>query len=89
VEPWSPFYRLFRRERIVIPAVQRRLLQQCLPHVAPVQPLMLAVDAVAFPRSTQRFPGVGWRKAPATAPWRPGLALAQRFGALHWLPPLE
>jgi hypothetical protein len=50
---------------------------------------MLAVDAVAFPRSTQRFPGVGWRKAPATAPWRPGLALAQRFGALHWLPPLE
>lgn len=86
---WSPFYRLFSHDRISMPALQQRLLQQCLQHVPPTHPLMLAVDAVAFPRSTKRFPGVGWRKAPATAPWRPGLSLAQRFGALHWLPPLE
>jgi DDE superfamily endonuclease len=86
---WSPFYRLFSKQRIVIPRLQRRLIQQCLAHSSAAQSLMLAVDATHFPRSSKRFPGVAWRKAPATAPWRPGLSLAQRFGALHWLTPLE
>ncbi len=54
---WSPFYRRFSRERIPITSLHTRLLQQCLTHVAPDQPLMLAVDGVAFPRSSLRFPG--------------------------------
>lgn len=85
---WTAFYRLFSRQRIRIDALQQQFIRHCLTHVPPTQPLMLAVDAVAFPRSSRRMPGVGWRKAPGTAPFRPGLALAQRFGALHWLPPL-
>ena len=85
---WSPFYRLFSKERIRIPLLQHRLIQQTLLHSSLAQTLVFAVDAVAFPRSSRRMPGVGWRKAPQTAPFRPGLSLAQRFGALHWLPPL-
>lgn len=85
---WSPFYRLFTRERIRMPLLQRRLIQQTLLHSSPSDLIMLAVDGVAFPRASRRMPGVGWRKAPNTAPFRPGLSLAQRFGALHWLPPL-
>lgn len=86
---WSAFYRLWSRQRIRIDRLQQRLIIQTLAHVAPTAPFMLAVDGVAFPRTSARMPGVGWRKAPGTAPFRPGLALAQRFGALHWLPPLE
>lgn len=86
---WSPFYRLFSHQRISISRLQRCLVMQCLTHVPPDQPLFLAVDATSIPRSSLRFPGVGWSRAPATAPFRRGLALAQRFGALHWLPSHE
>ncbi|MBA3946768.1 MAG: transposase [Herpetosiphonaceae bacterium] len=85
---WSPFYRLFSRERIRMDRLQQRLIHQTFEHVVPTVPYLLAVDGVFFPRSSRHMPGVGWRKAPNTAPWRPGLALGQRFGALHWLPPL-
>ncbi len=85
---WSPFYRLFSHDRIRMTHLQQRLMRQTFQHVAPSAPYLLAVDGVFLPRSSRRMPGVGWRKAPNTAPWRPGLALGQRFGALHWLPPL-
>ena len=70
---WSPFYRLVSRHRLRLSAVQHCFVLQCLVHVPPDHPLMLAVDATHFPRSSRRLPGVGWRKAPATAPFRPGL----------------
>lgn len=77
---WSAFYRRFSHDRVHIDELQRRLVAQAVAHVPPDQPLMLAVDAVVFPRSGRRMPRVGWRKAPGTAPFRFGLALAQRFG---------
>lgn len=86
---WSPFYRLFSHQRILIARLQRCLVRQCLTHVPSDQPLFLAVDATTIPRSSLHFPGAGWLRAAATAPFRRGLAPAQRFGALHWLPPLE
>lgn len=38
---WSPFYRLFSRDRISMPALQQRLLQQCLQHVPVVATLLI------------------------------------------------
>jgi hypothetical protein len=46
------------------------------------------VDGVLVPRSSQKMPGTSWWKALGTAPFRPGLARAQRFIHLSWLTPL-
>ncbi|GIV97553.1 MAG: hypothetical protein KatS3mg057_2210 [Herpetosiphonaceae bacterium] len=86
---WSAFYRLFSRARIDLPTLQHQLFASTLANAPADQPYVVAVDGVAFPRTSRRMPGVGWRKAPNTAPFRAGLALAQRFCILHWLPALE
>lgn len=86
---WTAFYRLFSHRRMDIPTLQLCFFRQTLRHSPPSEPYVVAADGVTFPRSSRRMPGVGWRKAPNTAPFRPGLALGQRFGALYWLPPLE
>lgn len=86
---WSPFYRLFSRRRIAMATLHQQLFAHTLPHSSPAAPYLVAVDGFAVPHTSNRMPGVGWRQAPNTAPWRRGLSLAQRFGVLHWLPPLE
>ncbi len=86
---WTAFYRLFSHRRIAIPTLQLCFFRQTLRHSPLSEPYVVAADGVTFPRSSRRMPGVGWCKAPQTAPFRPGLALGQRFGALYWLPPMS
>lgn len=86
---WSLFYCLFSHRCIAIATVHDRLFQETLPHMPPDTPYMLAVDSFPIPCSSLKMACGGWSLAPNTAPFRRGLRRAQRFGALHWLPPLE
>src|SRR5579859_5366540 len=86
---WTAAYRLFSCPHIDVACLQRCVIARTLVHVPADHPYFVADDATSIPRTSRRMPGVGWRRAPNTAPWRRGLSLAQRFGVLFWLPPLE
>ncbi len=86
---WSPWYRLFSRERFVPEEAGAVVLRETLKAVRDNEPYVIGVDGVQVPRSSLKMPGTSWLKASRTAGFRPGLHRAQRFVNLSWLAPLE
>jgi hypothetical protein len=84
---WSAWHRLFSRGRIALEAAPRGLVRELLAGLAPGAPLPVVLDATQLPRTSRRFPGVGWARAPRGPAWRPGLHLAQRLEILSGLLP--
>jgi hypothetical protein len=84
---WSAWYRLFNRPRLQRARLERLLLGQVLRQVPRHVVLPVVLDATQLPRSSARFPGVGWTRAPRTPAWRRGIHLAQRWELLSWLVP--
>src|SRR5262245_61357007 len=62
-QEWSPWYRLFSRSRVRTSLLQRQVLTTLLGYLEPDDPLVVVLDATQVPRSSPRFPGVGWTKA--------------------------
>lgn len=86
-QDWSPWYRLFNRQRVRSGVLQRQVLTTVLSHLKPDDPLVVVLDATQLPRSSRRFPGVGWSKAIRSPHWKPGIHLAQRLELLSGLLP--
>lgn len=86
-QDWSAWYRLFSRRRVRPAVLQRQVLQGLLGHLEPADPLVVVLDATQLPRSSQRFPGVGWAKSLRSPHWKPGIHLAQRLEVLSGLLP--
>lgn len=83
---WTAFYRLLGRERLDYDALGRTLLGQTLAHAPADAPYLVTVDGTTIPRRSRTMPGTGWLRAAGTAPFNRGLARAQRFVTLCWLP---
>jgi hypothetical protein len=88
-QEWSPWYRLFSRERVRSSVLHRQVLTTMLGHLAPHDPLVVVLDATQVPRWSRRFPGVGWARSIRSPHWRPGLHRAQRLELLSGLLPLS
>jgi len=88
-QEWSPWYRLLSRSRVRTSVLQRQVLSTLLGHLAPDAPLVVVLDATQLPRSSRRFPGVGWTKSIRSPHWKPGIHLAQRLEVLSGLLPLS
>lgn len=86
-QDWSAWHRLFNRERVRIGVLQRQVVRTLVAQLAPGAPLVVALDATQLPRSSWRFPGVGWTRAPRAPKWAPGLHQAQRLEVLSGLLP--
>lgn len=86
-QDWSAWHRLFNRERVRFAVLQRQVVQALVAQLKPGAPLVVALDATQLPRSSRRFPGVGWTKAPRSPNWNPGLHHAQRLELLSGLLP--
>jgi hypothetical protein len=86
-QDWSAWHRLFNRERVRLPVLQRQVVRTLVAQLAPGAPLVVALDATQLPRSSWRFPGVGWTRAPRTPKWRPGVHQAQRLEVVSGLLP--
>jgi hypothetical protein len=84
---WTGWYRLFNRERISLAALQTAIVSELLAGMGMAEPFPVVLDATQLPRSSRRFPGTGWGKAPRTPPWRPGFHRAQRLEILSGLLP--
>lgn len=86
---WSAWYRLWSVPRFEAERVAAILLRQTLAHVPPeASAYVIGVDQVHLRRHSRTLPGSGWARAPGTAPFRPGLARAQRFVHGAWLTPV-
>jgi hypothetical protein len=88
-QEWSPWYRLFSRCRVRTSVLQRQVLTTLLGQLGPDDPLVVVLDATQVPRSSRRFPGVGWTRALRSPYWKPGIHLAQRLELLSGLLPLS
>jgi hypothetical protein len=86
---WSAWYRLFSHERFDYQKLTSITLRETLQEVAVEKPYVLVVDGVLVPRSSQKMPGTSWWKALGSAPFKPGLARAQRFVNISWLTPRD
>ena len=84
---WSAWYRLFSWPRVDYDRLSRCLLTEVVNETPPTAPFAVVVDGTQLPRSSLRFPGSSWLKAPRTPPWRPGIHRAQRWVGLSWLLP--
>jgi hypothetical protein len=86
---WSPFYRLFSRQRYDEEALSRCFFQETLAHSQPEEPYVTGIDTTQIPRSSLKMPGSGWLRAPRTAVFRRGIHRAQRFLQGAWLPTIQ
>ena len=86
---WSAWYRLFSHKRFDYQKLTGITLRETLKAVKVNQPYVVAIDGMLVPRSSQKMPGTSWWKALGSAPFKPGLARAQRFVHLSWLTALE
>lgn len=86
---WSAWYRLFSQPRFDYEKLTTQTLQETLEQAPAKQPYVVGIDGVLVPRHSRKMPGTSWWKALGTAPFRAGLARAQRFVHLSWLTPLE
>lgn len=86
---WSAWYRLFSHKRFDYQKLTGILLGETIQAVSSEQPYVAAIDGMLVPRSSQRMPGTSWWKALGSAPFKPGLARAQRFVNLSWLTPRQ
>lgn len=84
---WSAAYRLFRTPSVTLDALRRTLLAQILATIGRTGPLVVVLDGTHLPRTGRRMPGVGWAKALASPPWKPGIQRAQRWVGLSILLP--
>lgn len=84
---WSAAYRLFSQGRIDLEAARRHLVRTLLTTLGPEDPLVVVLDGTQLPRTSARFPGVGWLRSPRTPVWRPGIHRAQRWVGLSALLP--
>lgn len=82
---WSAWYRLFSHKRFDKEALTGITLRETFKEVAKKDVYVVGVDGVLVPRSSQKMPGTSWWKALGSAPFKPGLARAQRFINLSWL----
>lgn len=82
---WSAWYRLFSHNRFDYEALTRITLRETFQEVSRKEVYVVGVDGVLVPRSSQKMPGTSWWKALGSAPFKPGLARAQRFINLSWL----
>lgn len=87
-QDWSAWYRLFSRRRFDYQKLTTITLQETVGETSAEQPYVVGIDGVLVPRSSQKMPGTSWWKALGSAPFKPGLARAQRFVHLSWLTPL-
>lgn len=86
-QDWSAWYRLFSRPRVDYDRLGRCLLTEVVSESPATAPFTVVVDGTQLPRSSHRFPGSSWLKAPRTPKWRPGIHRAQRWVGLSWLTP--
>lgn len=86
---WSAWYRLFSHKRFDYQKLTGITFRETLKAVGDKQPYVVAIDGMLVPRSSQKMPGTSWWKALGSAPFKPGLARAQRFVHLSWLTALE
>jgi hypothetical protein len=84
---WSAAYRLFSQGRLDLEVARRDLLARVLAVLGTDDPLVVVLDGTQVPRSSARFPGVGWLRSPRTPVWRPGIHHAQRWVGLSALLP--
>jgi hypothetical protein len=82
---WSAWYRLFSHKRFDYEALTSITLRETIKEVSEKQPYVVGVDSVLIPRHSRKMPGTSWWKALGSAPFKPGLARAQRFVHLSWL----
>lgn len=86
---WSAWYRLFSHKRFDYQQLTNITLRETVREVPLAQAYVVALDGMLVPRSSHKMPGTSWWKALGSAPFKPGLARAQRFVNLSWLTPLE
>jgi hypothetical protein len=84
---WSAWYRLFSKKRFDYSKLKSITLAETIKEVPEQQPYVVGIDGMLVPRSSQKMPGTSWWKALGSAPFKPGLARAQRFVHLSWLTP--
>lgn len=86
---WSAWYRLFSQKRFDYQKLSSITMRETIPEVPPNQVYVVGIDGMLVPRSSQKMPGTSWWKALGSAPFKPGLARAQRFVHLSWLTPRQ
>jgi hypothetical protein len=86
-EDWSAWYRLFNVPRIAIVRLQAILVTEVARHLPVDGVCPVVLDATQVPRSSRRFPGSGWLRAPRSPAWKPGLHRGQRWEGLSALLP--
>lgn len=84
---WTAWYRLFNRQRVRMPVLYRQVVGRLLAELGPDDPLIITLDATQLPRSSRRFPGVGWTRSFRSPHWMPGLHLSQRISIMSGLLP--
>jgi hypothetical protein len=82
---WSAWYRLFSHKRFDYKALTSITLRETIKEGPTKEPYVVGVDGMLVPRSSQKMPGTSWWKVLGSAPFKPGLARAQRFVHLSWL----
>lgn len=85
--PPSASYDLFHEPRISIEQLRTTLVHQVLGPMGRHRPVVVVLDSTQLPRAGKEMPGVGWTKALASPPWKPGLMRAQRWEGLSLLLP--
>ena len=74
---WSAAYRLFSQTRFDLDIARRTLLTTVLATLGVADPLVVVLDGTQLPRTSARFPGVGWLRHPRSPVWKPGIHRAQ------------
>ena len=82
---WTAWYRLFNRSRCDLDRLQTGLVRDVVGQGGPGAVLVAVLDATQVPRSSRRFPGVWWGRAPRTPGWQRGMHLVQRWEGLSLL----
>jgi len=80
-------YDLFHEPRVAIEQLRATLLRQTLAAMGRPRPVVAVLDSTRLPRAGTKLPGIGWTKALASPPWKPGLMRAQRWEGLSVLLP--
>ena len=86
-DDWSAWYRLFNVPRIAVERLQAILVAEVAQHLPADGIFPVVLDATHLPRSSHRFPGSGWIRAPRSPAWKPGLQRGQRWEGLSALLP--
>jgi hypothetical protein len=86
---WSAWYRLFSKKRFDYAELTSITLKETIQEAPLDQPYVVGIDGMLVPRSSRKMPGTSWWKALGSAAFKPGLARAQRFVHLSWLPPRQ